>query len=268
VFFILSAHSREYPDENGYVTVTASDILAELGVQPMKKIENGIARTAGHRSESIDEINEYIQQLRGLKLIVSKTTLINGRKPSQPLVYKGYLLVLEGEYSKEKSERAYAWRFKMYDGLEDLVRNERFRHVYRRALTYNPVRHSPEKRLSYLIDTGFRLNGNRSFHQNLGLIMDKLNLPFDDVNPGRWITRFVKALNKLQADGGLATSPKGWAFEGRSGLKTQDIEALFRAKDLPPRNFKDALRDMDLWLFPPLTLPEIKRRRKKLNSSK
>jgi len=267
VLFIMTAHWRQFQDAEGYVTITASDILNERGIAPYKKDISGKEYLVGHRPEDIEDVNERIQQLRGLKLIISTTSLFNGRK--RKAINRGYLLVVSQDWVREEgAERAYAWKCKFYEGLEALVRNERFCNVYRKALSYNHLKHSPEKRLSFLAAEGFRLNRNRAFTRSMDLVIKTLNLPFHDDRPGRSVDRIVAALNRLQADGGLASDPHGWGIKLSPGVYTQRIEDLFKAKLLPARNFGKAFRQLNLRLFPPSTLPEIKDKKKRIHSEK
>jgi hypothetical protein len=251
VFKIIHAYGRDHKDEKGYFWVYAADILDERGKVPKTKKVLGKIYNVGHRPDDIDDIWLRIQQLRGLKLIIG-TAIINGRKLRKPLVHKGYLLVVTEELTYRGTDRAYAWKCKFYDGMEDLVRNERFCNQFRKALSYDHIRRSPEKRICDYAYDGFRLNGNKAFGRRVSTIIEALNLPCDEKRPQMSIDRIEAALNRLIEDGAL----KNWGYRISKGEYTKKLK-------LPSRNVWAEYQLLTLCFFPPKTLPAIVKPRQK-----
>jgi hypothetical protein len=250
VFQILRAYWREFKDEKGYVEVIAPDVLNERGIKPTTKKEISKIYNTGHRTKDIDDINERVQQLRGIRLRVG-AAIINGRKLKKPFVRRGYLLVVDEEFTHPESGRVYGWKFKFYDGLEDLVRNDRFCNVFRKALTYDPIRRSPEKRISNFMNERFRMNGNKAFGRHVSTMFKALNLPYDNKHPQASIDRIELALNRLVEDEGL----KDWGYIISKGKFTKKPR-------LSPRGMWTEYQNLTLWFFPPDSLPPIIRKSK------
>jgi hypothetical protein len=250
VLKLLHSYGREFKNKNGYFWAYANDILNDLGTKPMTKSEHGKVYNTGHRTEDIQEINRHVQHLRGLKLIVG-TVILNGKKLKKPLVHKGYLLVVTEELTSRRTDRVYAWKCKFYDGLEDLVKNERFYNVFRKALTYDPLRRSPEKRISSYADEGFRLNGNRAFGRRVSTMVEAMNLPYDEKRPQMSINRIELALNRLVADNGIGD----WGYLISKGEYTKELT-------FSPRRVWEEYQNLMLWFFPPSGLPQIAKPKK------
>jgi hypothetical protein len=271
VFQICALYWRECRDKKDFVEVWAKDILNERGLKQKTHKETGKPYKVGHRPEDIADVARCIEQLRNFKFTIG-TIYWNGRKLKTPIVRKGYLLVVSEEITQHG--KPIGWKFKFYDGLEELVRHDRFQNTYRKAFAYNTLKQSPEKRLSAFIDEGFRLSGNRPFKRSMSNptpsppkkppgILETLNLPFDIKEPKRSISRILAALKKLKDDGGLGGCGVSLGKEVISN-DIEDIESL----QLPARRLEKAFKALDFWFFPPKSLPEIDRPRKALKKGK
>jgi hypothetical protein len=258
-FQIAAMYRRKFKDKQGSFHLWAEDVLDERGVARKLYSEDGQTYKSGHRSGDIADIARCIEQLRSFKMTVG-TIIKPGARRNKVRTRKGYLLIVEQEFANPVSGKAEGWKLRFYDGLEDLVQDNRFGNVYRKQFQWHLVNRKIERRLSSFIYDGFRLNHNRRFNRQVGDVMDALNLPFDKQNPQRSIDRFVEGLKRLVEDDGI----EDFGFEIAKDVIIKEVLGL----KLPARNLKEAFRGLKLWFYPPATLPQIKDNRKKLSGDK
>jgi hypothetical protein len=251
VFLLHIAHAKESQSENGFSWMMSTTILDDRGTKQTTKQESGKIYQTGHRPADIDEVYRRVQQLETFWIKIKKVSTINGRNPKKPSIHEGRLLIVSERVRYEGSERVYAWKYKLLDGLRDLANDKRFCLISRKVLEYDPIRRSPEKRIGVYAAIHFRLNANKAINRTVKTIFEYCHLPYDEKNPQMSRDRFEIALNRLAEDGIISQ----WNYFIEDNI-TRDPK-------LPSRKWWDEYQSLTIRIEPPADLPEIKSQRRK-----
>ena len=255
VYFLHIAHWRESRDDKGYAWMTGATILEDRDIVPKIARDGLKPYNEGHRGEDIDAVYDRVQQLEHLWVNVKSVDMWSigkgGKKRKKTFSREGRVMVISERIRQtskgEGQGRVYAWKYKLYEGLEDLVMDNRFAFMSRKVFTYHPDQQRPEKRIGRFVAIHFKINNMNPITREVSTIFDYCRISHDKTSPQKSKTRFEKALNTLVADGVMAD----WNYF----VKGEKV----KAPELKPRNWWEQYQGLSLLLEPSPEIPKVKR---------
>jgi hypothetical protein len=189
----------------------------------------------------------------------------NVRK-SRTAISEGRLLVISRRERLPgidgEKDQVYAWQYRLFEGLEELVNDDCFAYVSRKVLGYDYYHEIPEKRIGLYSAIHLKMNHMNPIPRKVITLRDACRIPYDKKRPQKFIDRFHKALKRLVEDRVI----HDWnylldgKFDGKkkliSGKLTKNLEDL----KLPRRDCFEHYMEKTLWLEPNPDIPRTKRK--------
>jgi len=218
VFLTALAHAVNAPkDAEGYVWITASQILDYRAVKPMmsRRNDNRPRQRLGHRSEDYDAIAACFTRL--IQTWVRVTPLNNlshkGERTKKKYYPEGRLLEVDDSiYHHElrassaleptSTPRAVAWRYRLGPWYREVIAKSQRRMAWisQQALHYDPHNQQWEKRLSHYFHFLLSVVDGGTVTGTIGTLIDELSLPINQRDPEKTRKRFERAMQNLEND--------------------------------------------------------------------
>lgn len=226
VLYALLAHALDAPpDATGNRWITAEQVLDYRNRQKVTKATpEGDRRTAGHRTEDIEEIGAVMNQLDStwvqLRVKIIDDTDSRGRKRQRVYTHHSKIIAISSTVTQKEilpdstSTMPIAWGFSLGSWAEPFLEgaNRFTAEIPQQCLSYNPYHEMWELRLSEYFARAMRTNAKNgsTITREIGLLINELSLPINDDDPKRTRQSFETAMNRIRDDGVIAS----WRYQG------------------------------------------------------
>lgn len=228
---LLGQAEKSAPDKTGLRWITAEQILDYRGLEKITKAtEGGDRRTAGHRTERIEEVAEAMRQLNNtwvlLNVVIVDDEDTRGRKRTKQYKWHSRLIAIADTITQEEvtpestSKVAVAWSFALGSWATPFLEgpNHFTAELSQQCLKYDQYHELWEKRLADYFTRALRTNAKNgsTLPRQIGPVIEELSLPVDEVRPLETRKSFEKAMDRIRDDGVIAS----WRYrDGAPKLK-------------------------------------------------
>lgn len=219
VFLAALAHAVNSPkDAEGYIWITASQILDYRAVKPIKSRRNGNGprQRHGHRSEDYTAIAAcFIRLIHTWVRTKAPGELLRGEGERTMKKYypDGSLLEVDDIIYQHElrastasklidTPRAIAWHYRLgswYRDVTDTLQRP-IAWISQQALHYDPHNQQWEKRLAHYFHCCLSTVEGGTIICTIGTLIDELSLPINQRDPEKTRKRFERAMQNLEDD--------------------------------------------------------------------
>ncbi len=190
------------------IRLTADDILEARG---LKRHLNADGRRGGFTREQRDSIHLRMAALSSLWVSVNDmriTVLESGKRVRKSTRYESPALVITGrfgEISEDGDVDLWTWNVRPGDVFSAFLLDPASREIGlfpEKSLTYDPIRQSWEKKLSFYLSWQWRIQRSKGYFKpyKVQTLLNAIHEEIDTAHPVRTRERLEKALDTLEED--------------------------------------------------------------------